>query len=165
GDRRGRLAELLLPALGRVRAGALDVVRRRLDLAVRRRVGQAGRPGEQDREGVLVELLAAPELLRARAADPADRAVAREGTRRIGRSVAGRRRRDVLVVPHELRHPLRLRRVAGGEQAGRLLVEVAAPDAVVAVVQAVAVREVAPRRRQAGDARAAVGLVLGGVER
>jgi hypothetical protein len=62
-NRRYRLSELLLPALRRGGARRLDVVRRRLDLLIRRVVSEASHPSEDDGEGLLVELLATSEIL------------------------------------------------------------------------------------------------------
>ena len=164
-DRRRGLTELLLPALRRRRPCPHDMIRGRLDLLVGGVVRQACHPREQDRESLLVQLLAAAEVLRRRSAAPADRAVARERAGRIRRPVSGRGCADELRVPQELRHAQRLTGIARGDQSRRLLVEVAAPDPVVAVIRLISVYEVAPRRGEPCDAGAAECLVLGGVQR
>ena len=68
-------------------------------------------------------------------ATPLTGRVAGERARPVRRAVARGPRGDLLVVPQPLRHPLGLRGVAGGDQRGGLLVEVARPDPVVAVVE------------------------------
>ncbi len=140
------------------------MVRRHLDLLVRSVVGQTRHPGEHDCEGILVELLATTELLLRRTADPTDRAVARERARHIGRPVSIGLGADVLVIPQELRHAQRLRGIARGDQTRCLLVQVAAPHPVVAVVEIIPIREVAPGRCEPCDTGAAKRLVLGGVQ-
>ena len=95
-DRRRRLTELLLPALRRRRPRRHDMIRGRLDLLVGGVVRQARHPCEQDRESLLVQLLAAAEVLGRRRADPADGAVARERAGRVRRPVSGRGGADEL---------------------------------------------------------------------
>ena len=140
------------------------MVRRRLDLLVSRVVGQTRHPGKQYREGLLIQLLATTELLRRRSADPADRAVARERAGRICRPVAGGVGADELPVPYKMRHAQRLPGIARGNQSHGLLVQVAAPHPMVAVVQLVPIREVAPRRCESRDAGTAERLVFSGVQ-
>ncbi|OAP22752.1 hypothetical protein A4R44_06626 [Amycolatopsis sp. M39] len=105
-----------------------------------------GHPSENERVGILVQLLAPAELPRRGPLDPAHRAVARKRAGRVRRPVALGGRGNPLRGPQEPRHPLRLRRVARREQSGPLLVLVPAPHAVVPVVEHVAVHDVARLR-------------------
>ena len=98
-DRRRGLTELLLPALRRRRSHPHNMISGRLDLLVGGAVRQACHPCEQDRESLLVELLAAAKVLRSRCANPADGSVARERTGLVSRPVSGRRCSDELRVP------------------------------------------------------------------
>ena len=155
GDRGGREAALLLPALGPERRAVRDQeVRRRLDVAVvERGIREPELLRHQDREGDLVELR--PERVGCGLA--VDEAVSRH------RAV-----RQLLALEQEQRRVARGGEVAVGEEARPRLVEVAGED--LAIGAEVGVRRVAgrdrltPRRGEARHDRAGEGLVLGGLE-
>jgi hypothetical protein len=68
-----------------------------------------------------------------------------------------------LGIPHELPHAQRLRGIACGDQAHGLLIQVAAPYPVVAVVEVSPVGEIAPWHSESCDAGPAKRFVFGGV--
>ena len=151
GDRRRRVAALLLPALGPERRTVGDQeVRRRLDVVgVERGVGEPELLGHQDRVGGLVEL----RVERIGRGLAVDEAVARH-----------RPVRQLLVLEEEERRGARGGEVAVGDEARPGLVEIARED--LAVGAEVRVRRVTgrdrltPRRGEARDDRAGEGLVL-----
>ena len=157
-DRGRREAALLLPPLGAERravrddevGGLLDVV------AVERAVpGQAGLPGHQDRVRRLVQLVAA-------------------GVRRllaVGQRVARHPAvGQLLALEQEPGRRLRGRGVAGDQQPGERLVQVAGEDLAVgpevvglAVGQVAGADRLAPRAAEPGRDRARERLVLAGL--
>ena len=154
-DRGGREAALLLPALGAECGAARDQeVRRRLDVVrVQRSVREPELLGHQDRVRDLVQLR--PERVGRELA--VDEAVPRH--RPVG---------QLLALEEEERRGARGREVAGGDEAGPGLVEVAGEH--LAVGAEVRVRRVAgrdrlpPGRGETRHDRAGEGLVLGGLE-
>ena len=152
GDRRGRVAVLLLPALDAERgAVARDEVRGGLDvIRVERRVGEVELVGHQQRVRRLVQLGAE----RVGRGLPVDEAVARHRPVRL-----------LLALEQEQRRIARRREIAVGHQARPDLVEVAGEDlavgAEVRVGRVARGDRLAPRRRHARDDRAGERLVLG----
>ena len=159
GDRRRRIAALLLPALGaKGRSVADEEVRGRADvgrvaMAAGRRHRHARRVGHQERVGRLVEL----------------------GAERIGRqlavdqAVAGHRPvGELLPLEEELERVAGGVQVAIGDQARPRLVEVArehlAVRPEVGVGRVTRRDRLAPRRGEAGDDRAGERLVLRGLD-
>ena len=142
GDRRGRVAVGVLPALLRRRPAPDDALRRPLDVAPGTRVEPPELPREHDRVGDLVELQVRP-VRRA-----VEVGVLREAA--VGL---------LLAVPQVADGALGAGAVAGRELRRRDLVEVARPDEVVGAGVGA---EVAPdpRHRRRRDPGAAVRLVL-----
>ena len=143
-QRRARVAAGLLPAfLRRRRPARHERVRRLAHAGPRRIVGARELPGEDDREGGLVELDVAL------VGGTVDVRVLREGP--VGLLLVREQPRDGAVGGGA---------IAGGEQRGDLLVEVAGPHEVIPAAALVGVDRKPPRQRERGDEGAAVGLVL-----